>query len=629
MPGISLCYNFGHAGSSGGHQSILEGSCLHDDFTVQTLYHKENVFIAFSGYKEYPVEEYHNDNFSIFLEGKIYNLENKNIKVELFQLANMMMNKSSSFKKALRSWVWNQDGEFICILYNKNSGEIVIFNDMLGLLPLYYSIEKDTILVSREMRFMSESSQSMSFDRIGIAQYLLFGFALGKRTLLDNVNRLPAASIMTFNTQKNDKCSVESEEVYNFDLQEHKGKNISENAENLHDVFVAACSRRADQTGKNIISLSGGLDSRAVAAGLKKSHVPFSGATFIDYQKTAIQDGYIAEQLSAAFEINWELFQLDQVKGSHLSELLQVKSGINGLEMAFIVQFFKKILQKHGRELVHFTGAGGGRLKPDSKPANRIQSLEETVHYTLKKYQRLSLSRVASLVRLDKQDILQEITELFSAYPEQKMNGKMLHFKVYERAFKCFFEAEDRDRSYLWSTTPFYGVDFFRYTMNCPEKQKEGYKLYIEFLKRLSSNALDINNVDWNIPVSSPVVPLYLWAHNLYLRMPSNIKTSLKKVLSRKKKQQGAVSDEYMRCILKQIQQCETINKYLAVDKMRDLSAKEFYPFFTLTSLIEQHTEKEIVLAQYSDQPFPESGSVPLLRSILDTLQRSSTSKTI
>ena len=51
--------------------------------------------------------------------------------------------------------------------------------------------------------------------------------------------------------------------------------------------------------GDNVVSLSGGLDSRAVAAGLRREEIPFTAATFLDSQQTNAADVRVASRVAA------------------------------------------------------------------------------------------------------------------------------------------------------------------------------------------------------------------------------------------------------------------------------------------------------------------------------------------
>ena len=119
-------------------------------------------------------------------------------------------------------------------------------------------------------------------------QYLLFAFSLGSRTLIENVRRVKRASLFYWAPGSREVIVGTLHEM-NYDFEEHAGRSLGSNIGNLIELLGSACRDRANygDMEENVVSLSGGLDSRAVAGGLKRSGIPFQAITYMDYRKTA------------------------------------------------------------------------------------------------------------------------------------------------------------------------------------------------------------------------------------------------------------------------------------------------------------------------------------------------------
>ncbi|MBU0984793.1 MAG: hypothetical protein KKA42_13035, partial [candidate division Zixibacteria bacterium] len=98
----------------------------------------------------------------------------------------------------------------------------------------------------------------------------------------------------------------------------------------------------------------------------------------------------------------------------------------------------------------------------------------------------------------------EELMALTSTYPEQSPNQKYVHFHLAERGANWLFEGEDRNRAWLWSSSPFYSQPFFRLAVSCPDELKYGHDLYATFLKNLSPELADLADVNRGMAATDP-----------------------------------------------------------------------------------------------------------------------------
>ncbi len=270
MPGISFIYNF--KGIFKKECQILQSlrSMIHtEQYKQDILFYEKSYFLGCTRYEKYPVVFFENDEFCIYLEGQIYGKDHCEINTELNNLAKDIYYNRNNLKKRIYEWLLNTDGDFVIFILSKNSDEIYIINDVLGRLPLYYYKTNEEIIVSRELRFIANLIEDRQFDRMAIAQYLLFGFPMGKRTLFENISYLEPATLIRINLNSSD-IKIDCVHQFNFDDKKYKGIDYKENVNNLAKLFSEGCINRTNYIDKKIVSLSGGLDSRAVAAALHK-----------------------------------------------------------------------------------------------------------------------------------------------------------------------------------------------------------------------------------------------------------------------------------------------------------------------------------------------------------------------
>ena len=548
--------------------------------------------------------------YTIVVEGRLYDFDGDMSK-KMDKLIRILFQQPREDSKALTNWLLNTDGDFIIFVLNKDTNEIRILNDVLGRLPLYYSKHGETIIMSREVRFLAKLLDERKYDRLGIAQCLLFGYPLGTRTLLEGIQRLPPASLVRIGANTSE-TTLESLYTFNFDSKRYADRTVQENAAQLVTIFRESCRQRADLTGSNIVSLSGGLDSRSVAVGLYEEGVPLIGVTHIEYNEGSPRDVTCAGLLSKLYGWDWETYHLGRPRGRHLLQLLRTKNGLNHFGVSYMIEFLEKIRESHSRKATYFTG-DGGLIVRDLKPTRPLRRLEDVADRILQELRTgSSLETVAALTQLDSSAIKKDLIARLASYPERDLMQKYVHFVVYDKILKWLFEGEDRNRFYFWSVAPLYSIRFFDYVMNCPDGQKPNYLLYRHFLVRLSRPASEIpdSNVGlrpisvWHGLIRSGSLVLYReW-------LPPSVRVKLKHLVSRTPHSYDLQSS-IIRCLRDQLKDCDAVRVHLnagalehIIDHCQDHSRYELENLFTVTSIIEDFERGESSIENYGETQF-------------------------
>src|SRR5208337_4624553 len=561
--------------------------------------------LACTRYHDYPFEVIDSLNYIIAIEGEFYGLTEKETRTELHRLARLIYEENDVSRKSLIAWLLARDGDFVVAILRKATNEIAILNDALGRLPLYFSKDSNYFIVSREVRFIVKYLEHAVYDNLAMAEFLLLGYPLGRRTLFENIARLQPGVLLRFNASTGAE-SAESLHVYNFDSKQNSNKTVDENATALAALFRVACRRQANRTGLNLVSLSGGLDSRAVAAGFHEEELPFICVSYIDNSEKTVHDVACAESLASTYKWNRRTFKLKPPKGRDLLFLLRTKNALNSLSMGFIIPFFEMLGQGFGTAVTYLTGDGGDKVLPDLTPTKHLHCVEDLAEFVLGVHQRSSLATVASLVHVEKSEILGELVSLMSNYPEHDLKQKYVHFLIYERAMKWLFEGEDRNRFYFWSATPFYSIPFFSYAMNCPDNQKARYRLYRRFIEALSVSASYIVDSGVGLP---PCSPLYGLKRALRRRIIEGLPSRMTLRLTRGRPY--SINSVILDCLRRQLGNCPALSNYLSVTSVNDVithskrySRHEVDHLFSISSIIEDFELKGSSLEQYRDLEF-------------------------
>ena len=606
MPGISFIYNkegnFRHKSTE--YISKINKLKYTSRYQITTLQEIDPFYLFLSHYSEYPYTEFNFGNSYILLEGCIYNRSSEELKKELKDLSFRFFNNTPINKKFLSDWIKSIDGEFVIFCYDKNLEKIIIINDLMGHLPLYYKITPKEVIISRDIKLIQELSPSFP-DKMVIAQYLLFSFPLGNNTLFQEIFRLEAGSFISIDL-KNSNETIFNFHRFNFQqLNSNHSKSIKENVKNLCNLFNMTCKNRVKSFPdyKNILSLSGGFDSRAVFASLNTNNIPFDCVTFIDDNKIYSKDINISQQLANDFNLSWELLELQKPKGKDIIQLLDSKFGQNNINMAFLITFFQKIEDKFGAKVNYFSGNTGMSLR-SYLPTKKIRNFDELIEYIFSfegKYNMIhnfSLDEVSALLDLNKLEIIRNIKKIIEKYPETDFKFKYMHFLYYGYCFNWHYEGIDRNIFYFWNSSPLESTPFFLYAMNCLDSQKKNKRLFSEFIISLCPQVSKYPISNYNSRLKSRKMKLNLTVESIFTRIP----VKLKKIIYKFKGiQKTNYIPLYPDLFNQQVSKSKLINNYFNIEYMQKISKtkQQFHVLFTITNIIEYSERNHYILEDF------------------------------
>jgi len=454
------------------------GTALHAGYTRESILDGLGMQVEVTRYPEYPLQRVVQEEFEGVVEGRLMS-ETGAVAPILRAVWETLKSggQPSAFERVLSSL----HGDFLVLLRSREDGRFILFNDRLGRLPTYYYQDGPRIILSREPGVVASLGERRSLDAVGTTEYLVFGYTWGDRTLLDGVRRLPPSSWIMGGAGA--PVTFHRAPERNFTAKSRGELTIEKNAGVLSDLLVAAS--RAQTGTNNVLSLSGGLDSRAVGAALNRAGSPFVAATYLDAPGRAGRDVDVAGQVAEALGAEWRLCRLQPPTASDYEDLLSFRYGANNLRMAFILPFFRWMREELGADLTQHTGDGGMWLKPAVTPKTRLADAAAVVDQLMNRQSIFSVAEASELTGQPSGHLRDRLVARVEDLPEAEAVDRVTHLLVYERGVNLNFEAEDRNRYYFWSSTPFYDWRFFVEAMACPEHQKAYHRLYAAVLSHL------------------------------------------------------------------------------------------------------------------------------------------------
>jgi asparagine synthase (glutamine-hydrolysing) len=171
------------------------------------------------------------------------------------------------------------DGSFSAVISHPVAGTVQLVSDRFGLRPLYWTINEGRLLWSSNIAgFLGHPGFAPRIDRRAVAEFLECGHAVGTRTVFEGVELLRPGTVLTFRVADG---LVTGERYWWWDRIGTQGRlSLNDAADELGRRVRRAVERRASPSERVGVSLSGGLDSRAIVAALPPRTEPPPAVTF-------------------------------------------------------------------------------------------------------------------------------------------------------------------------------------------------------------------------------------------------------------------------------------------------------------------------------------------------------------
>jgi len=191
--------------------------------------------------------------------------------------------------------VHDLEGVFVFALWDGEQGRLLVANDRLGLLPIYYAhYDGRLVFAPRVKAILADSAFKRKLDLTGMAQFLRFQRLLGDRTFFEGIRLLPYGSVLRFD-QARDALTVSH--YWDFDQIPSwpAGATFEDAVAETGRLLRRAVERRVQGPYRLGVYLSGGLDSRTLLGLASRIRPPVVSLT---YGVPDCRDAYYAERIA-------------------------------------------------------------------------------------------------------------------------------------------------------------------------------------------------------------------------------------------------------------------------------------------------------------------------------------------
>ena len=399
------------------------------------------------------------------------------------------------FQKHGESFVKDLRGNFVIAVYHKKEAVLYLYTDHFGTKPLYYHTDDAGFYFSSEMKaLLPVGGYPKRVNRTALIDTFAMGYVVGKKTLVEEIHRVPEGSRMEYPHAGNGSDTHTYFSISDLDVEPGIGQLNQELREHFFRAVDRMLSTAADSGYRPLITLSGGLDSRAVlSAAVRLGYDDIQTLTFAE---SGSGDDVYASQIARALG-TYHMFQAYD-GGDWLVDFLD-RSIRAGEGMYHYLDIARMLFSLRNLDLGEFglvhTGTLGDSLMgshitlKDLKRDENDFPEDELVDAVIHRLSFGSYNGFAALVRRagDGEEILGTLRKSIG----ESLKDYDLSGNGWCRAFHRW-DIENRQRAILGYArgieefgepgSPFYDVDFFRTAWNIPYHNRVDRRYYIRFL---------------------------------------------------------------------------------------------------------------------------------------------------
>jgi hypothetical protein len=204
------------------------------------------------------------------------------------------------------------DGAFVIMVADPRKSSVVLYNDRVGTLPVYYAAHGNTVCFAPEAKgVFTALGIRPQLSQVGIVSFLTCGYCLGPNTLFDGVSFLEPGSSLEMSGASGRIAVRRYWKMIYRPARSLRSRVAAEDA--LH-----AATRRAHElvVGDSVrgydLMLSGGWDSRGILAYLHSlGRLPNAAVAWGKTKDVPLSDPYLASQLAQQFGIPLKVVSYD------------------------------------------------------------------------------------------------------------------------------------------------------------------------------------------------------------------------------------------------------------------------------------------------------------------------------
>lgn len=208
---------------------------------------------------------------AIIFNGEIYNFEELRktfLQKEHFHSSTDTEVILKLYEKQGIDFVKELQGDFAISILDQRLGKLFLIRDRVGVKPLYYYADTNKFVFASEIKGILSAGIKAELNEEEVLDYFVFKYSSKNKTLYKNIFRLPPASVLEFDIQKNNFTIRTFWELHKNNS--YAGLSYTQAQECLFELVRESVQQRLISDVPIGNFLSGGLDSSIIASFLKE-----------------------------------------------------------------------------------------------------------------------------------------------------------------------------------------------------------------------------------------------------------------------------------------------------------------------------------------------------------------------
>lgn len=205
---------------------------------------------------------------AIVFNGELYNFRDLRAQLESSGHSFKSDSDTEVLLAAYREWgtdcLGRLNGMFAFAIYDAERQQLFLARDRAGEKPLFYHCDRGVIRFASELKaLLADGGIPRKIDPGALDSFLLEGFVAGHRSIIRNVNKLPAAHALTFDLREG---ALKLWRYWSLPVPSVTTATDAELVDELDGLLSVAVRRQLVADVPVGVLLSGGMDSSLVAA---------------------------------------------------------------------------------------------------------------------------------------------------------------------------------------------------------------------------------------------------------------------------------------------------------------------------------------------------------------------------
>ena len=300
------------------------------------------------------------DDFYLIFIGDILNIQDifRNLKQEYSKKGSQSGCLLQFFRQKPEDFARNLNGTFSIVIYHKESHKLILVNDRLGQIRIYYTRIQDKFIFSSKVRaILAYEKVPLKMNEISLIDRFLFRSIRANESLFEGIHLLPPASY--WHIGKNGICKTKYWNIDETLIQPCRFRKKADCLEKTRVLFNQAVQRNLAGDLNFQLGLTAGLDSRCILSAIPPDNTQVSCFTIGNSDNP---DVIIAKELASIYGFEHEQKKIEQTSAEdfiqNLKKAIYLSEGLSNMELGIYIESTLE-QRENSDQIKHITGALG------------------------------------------------------------------------------------------------------------------------------------------------------------------------------------------------------------------------------------------------------------------------------